>query len=694
MSLVNISNPLWNYYVKLPYVRVANCKLCKCDYSYKTSITNLKAHLRMKHKTEYNSYLAEVEKRKRRLTLKMYRGEEDDDEEDDEEQLIELPTGDNKTCRISLIEIKREDDLDNHSPEPCIEASTSEQQAELANPTPRIKYVFTNVLDQKQKLINGKLLKMILKTYQPLSIVEDHDFVEFVEALNGEYKIPSRLVIAEKVIPALYDKCLNNQKILMHEAESVCLTSELWTSTSNDTFMCISGHYINKDFQFKSIVLKCWHLSSTYSSIDLATIFRFTCLDWGIFDKINMCVTDNNRDVMEAVTSLGWDHCSCIAQKLNNILQNFTNIYETTLKKFNTIAYRYQLCNKDEKALGSSQMRVSDNEVPLEFLKSMPTMWNSIYLMIERFINLKNEIKEIDKNIITDLPDITDDEWTSLNQLYLMLKPFYEAITELISEKYIYASKGIAIINGLKDVMKELEKKPRYHNFLENILKPFSTKLYEDFSSKEYEAKLAICTILDPRYKTEMFIDEVVVDTVETAKSNLVVAVQQMIKNECQNETNSDPGDQSTMEDDDADGEINLWRRRSLSIRNRKKCSDFNQLVLAQQEVSTYLQGELAESSCDPCDWWQTNQLKYPHLAKIFKMKCNIVANSVPSELIFTKNGVALRDRRARLPLEETEQFVVLNANLSETDYEDFVPRIQGKLFNGRNSTDPSMITS
>ncbi|XP_035444373.2 zinc finger BED domain-containing protein 4-like [Spodoptera frugiperda] len=692
MSLVNISNPLWNFYVKLPYVRVANCKICKCDYSYKTSITNLKAHLRMKHKAEYKAYLVEVEKRKRRLTLKMYRGEEDDDEEDfDEDNLTESPTGEHKTCRISLIEIKKEDDQDISSVEACPEASTSELQADSAPPTPRIKYVFTNVLDQKQKLINGKLLKMIVKTYQPLSIVEDHDFKDFVEALNGDYQLPSHLVISEKVIPALYEKCLNSQKILIQEAESVCLTSELWTSTSNDTFMCISGHYINKDFQFKSIVLKCWHLSSSYSSIDLATIFRFTCLDWGIFDKINMCVTDNNRDIIEAVTSLGWEHCSCIAQKLNNILQSFTNIYESTLKKFNTIAYRYQLCNKEEKGLESSQRKNIDNEVPLEFLNSMPTMWNSIYLMIERFLNLKNEVKEIDKNIITDLPNITDDEWTSLNQLYLMLKPFHEAITELSSEKYIYASKGIAIINGLKDVMKELEKKPRYHNFLENILIPFSTKLYEDFSSKEYEAKLAICTILDPRYKTEMFIDEVVVDTVEAAKSNLVSTVQQMIKNECQNETKSDEGDQSTM-DDDA-GEINLWRRRNLSIQNRRRCSDINQLMLAQQEVSTYLQGELAESSCDPCQWWQTNQLKYPHLAKIFKTKCNIVANSVPSELIFTKNGVALRDRRARLPLEETEQFVVLNANLSEADYEEFVPRIQGKLFNGRNSTDTRMVT-
>ncbi|KAH9634304.1 hypothetical protein HF086_011564 [Spodoptera exigua] len=687
MSFVNTSNPIWKYFVKLPYVRIAQCKICKCDYSFKSSITNLKVHLQKKHETEYQSYVEIVEKKKRELSMQMFRGEEDDDDDDYDDKLSEACTDENKTYRNPLIERIKEEDEDNNSTQAFCEASTSKQQVDTAHPAPQIKFAFTNFLAQQQKLINSKLIKMIVKTYQPLSIVEEHDFVNFVEALNGDYKIPPREVITERVIPVLYDKCLNNQKILVQEAESVCLTSELWTSTNNDTFMCISGHFINKDFQFKSTLLKCLHLSRTYTSVDLAIIFRFICLDWGIFNKVNMCVTDNNRDIIEAVNSLGWDHCTCISQKLNNILQSFTKTYETTLKKINTIAYRSQMCNKAEKGLDSSQNRVSDSNQPLELLNSIPPMWDSIYLMIEKSLNLKNEIKAIDEKI-TELPNITDDEWTALHQLYLMLKPFHEAITELSSEKYIYASKGIAIINGLKDVMKEIEKKPQYYSRLENIFKQLRAKLYEDFSSTEYESKMAICTILDPRYKTAMFIDEVVGETVENAKSDLISAVQQMMKCESQNEMNSDHGDQNAMDVDD--GEINLWRRRKLSIQNKKKCSDFNQLMLAQQEVAAYLQGDLAESSCDPCEWWQTNQQKFSHLAKIFKTKCNIVANSIPSDLIFTKNGVALRDRRARLPLEETIKFVFLNANLSETDYENFMPRVKEEIFCERNSTDPS----
>jgi hypothetical protein len=45
---------------------------------------------------------------------------------------------------------------------------------------------------------------MIVTDYQPLRIVEDKGFREFVRKLNPQYTIPSRKTLTTKLIPELY----------------------------------------------------------------------------------------------------------------------------------------------------------------------------------------------------------------------------------------------------------------------------------------------------------------------------------------------------------------------------------------------------------------------------------------------------------------------------------------------------------
>jgi hypothetical protein len=51
---------------------------------------------------------------------------------------------------------------------------------------------------------NFALIKMIVTDYQPLRIVEDKGFREFVRKLNPQYTIPSRKTLTTKLIPELY----------------------------------------------------------------------------------------------------------------------------------------------------------------------------------------------------------------------------------------------------------------------------------------------------------------------------------------------------------------------------------------------------------------------------------------------------------------------------------------------------------
>ena len=54
--------PIWNYFDPNNIGdKLADCRLCKKTLSYKTTITNLKQHLKQKHLSSYNEFLQQGE---------------------------------------------------------------------------------------------------------------------------------------------------------------------------------------------------------------------------------------------------------------------------------------------------------------------------------------------------------------------------------------------------------------------------------------------------------------------------------------------------------------------------------------------------------------------------------------------------------------------------------------------------------
>lgn len=641
---------IWDFFSKLPGTeKMANCNQCFKDFSYKTSVTNLKTHLRLKHVKHYNWYISD-KSRARNCTTPPY-----------------LPTTPTTIQRCRTYGSPKNPQVVSKPPQvgskPIILVATSS----AAHEAPR-----RPLCGSEKTKIDGMLLKLIAKTYLPVSMVEQIDFIEFVQSLNPHYDLPERKIISESLIPSLYKKCLNDQKeIIKHKAKTVCLTTDCWTSIKMNTFIAITAHFINERFQFKSVLLKCSEVKGAHTSQNLAAILSETCTEWEISDKINFCVTDNAANIIGATKILEWNHCGCIAHNLNLVLQNSLGSINATLKKVKKIVVHFRSSDQAKEQLIDYQSKVQGSSQPLELIASVPTRWNSTFHMVERFIKLQDAVSATIPNLDVDLPVITSTEWTALRQLSKVLKPFNEATIELSTDKYVCASKAIPVINGLKDVLLELKKRSEYCDAIKQVVECIETDLHSRFHELEYKEYLALCTILDPRYKMSMFIAE---DAAVQAKLHLVATVLKLIKEEAEPiiEVKKEPEETSEIRCDI--DEVNLWRRRNLILEQRTVNSNQDEATLAQKEVDSYLHDEFADSGCDPCQWWlSVGQIKYPHLGEIFKTSCNIVATSVPSERLFSKAGYTLSERRTRLSVRKTEQLVFLNANLKNRDYERLV---------------------
>jgi len=72
---------------------------------------------------------------------------------------------------------------------------------------------------KRKKILDMKLLFMIVRDFQPFSIVEDQGFLDFVAELNPRYKPPSRRTIVRSLLPEAHALVLEKLKSILQNVE-------------------------------------------------------------------------------------------------------------------------------------------------------------------------------------------------------------------------------------------------------------------------------------------------------------------------------------------------------------------------------------------------------------------------------------------------------------------------------------------
>ena len=113
--------------------------------------------------------------------------------------------------------------------------------------------------------ITLKLTKMIAKDLQPVSIVEDEGFRDFVHTLDPRYKIPSRKSLMVGNIPALYEECCSKVKQSLDGTNSAVITTDMWTSRTTEAYLTVSCHIIDENWQMQAYVLETCSFSGQHT---------------------------------------------------------------------------------------------------------------------------------------------------------------------------------------------------------------------------------------------------------------------------------------------------------------------------------------------------------------------------------------------------------------------------------------------
>lgn len=137
---------------------------------------------------------------------------------------------------------------------------------------------------------------MIAVDCQALSIVENKGFIKYSKALEPLYHLPSKKVLSTNLLPAAYESAFTKLKMMLGQTEHISITTDIWTSDSNKSYITVTGHFI-QTFKLHSAVLSTNEVATFYTAFNISEVLTSILEKWNISNKLFAVVTDNGANI-------------------------------------------------------------------------------------------------------------------------------------------------------------------------------------------------------------------------------------------------------------------------------------------------------------------------------------------------------------------------------------------------------------
>ncbi|KAH9668696.1 BED-type domain-containing protein [Citrus sinensis] len=295
--------------------------------------------------------------------------------------------------------------------------------------------------------------KMIIMGELPLSFVDNKGFRHFCSVAIPQFVMPSRRTIGKDVMELVLEEKAMLKSLICNNKQRVSLTTDLWTSVQNMSYMVITAHFIDSDWCLNRRIISFSAIEDHRGKLIGKKIVA--CLqDWGI-ERLFAITVDNataNDIAVGYVTMqlLSWRnddalvlagqymHVRCCAHILNLIvISRLGELHASVTAIRNAVKYAR-----------SSSMRLRTFKQCAEQVNcpkgivvlDCPTRWNSTYLMLMTVLKFQaafDRMAEVDKpyeayfaekeNNVRRVGPLGSDDWESAERIVKFLKVFYDA---------------------------------------------------------------------------------------------------------------------------------------------------------------------------------------------------------------------------------------------------------------------------
>ncbi|XP_054760125.2 E3 SUMO-protein ligase ZBED1-like [Lytechinus pictus] len=520
--------------------------------------------------------------------------------------------------------------------------------------------------------ITRHITTMIADVNLPVSFVEEPSFQELLKYIEPGYSLPNQSSITVH-LQLLYDAKKATAKAEIANSTSFAISTDCWASGMQE-YLTLTGHYVDKEWQYKAVVLDTSPLAiddinddnSTEDPSDhikaiLTDHLKRVLEEWdlGLGDKVSSIVNDNSPNI----TDIGKDaldafDVGCAAYLLHEAVNHGIQSHEEIL---NLVAAANQLVSYFHHSIDATDTLRKEQEFMDQELKglvsSVASHWVSILNMLERLTEVRGPLLRVlsnqrlmdqDEEIKIDL---TEDQWALVDLVKHCLKPLKVATFVLSSKENVASSITLPIVFGL--LHNHLVKKEGEADAIVRFKNVMRNQIESRFLQPGFQAGVAaIAAAVDPRYKNLKFLShndrEVVWAEVRKHLETLQKAHEEAKGCKADQDSSSD-------QEPSADSVLDFLMGTAAEPARRQNSAidEFEEFLAQKQEPR----------NTNPLTWWRANSGRFPILQNLAKIYLGVPATAVPAERVFSLSGNVVTAKRSCLSPENVNMLVFLSQN-------------------------------
>ena len=501
----------------------------------------------------------------------------------------------------------------------------------------------------------------VAKDMQPMDTVNDAGFRRMIHKFEPRYTPPDRKTLATHYLPQMFETEKKRVRDLMHSAERFAVTTDLWTSRAKHAYTGVTVHYITDEYSLESHLLETKEFPESHTAQNIAEELEGILQEWNLpLDKLCAATTDNGTNIVLAAEILGWQRIPCFSHTLQLAVERATCLPEVSraLAQCRRLVTHFNHSSKSTYLLKRKQEALHHPHHSL--IQDVATRWNSAYYMVIRVLEQQQPLcatlLELKKGEL--MP--SDVEFATMENYVQVMKPLV-VITEAIgAEKWVTISTIRPLLYKLLNVhLKSVATDNRQQRALKSAM-------YADLEQRytgELLLLLSKAAFLDPRLKALSFLSTVEKEELRVAIETEATAVAEGMCSETRNNSDTPEGTTTPPPVKRAKGEHKLLELLDDIVQpTEDQQLTFTHLQKARTEVTRYVDEPFTQDS--PLEWWKRNAFRYPILSQMAKKYLAIPATSVPSERAFSSAGHIVNSKRSCLLPSSVNMLVFLAENL------------------------------
>ncbi|XP_065187650.1 E3 SUMO-protein ligase ZBED1-like [Sycon ciliatum] len=347
---------------------------------------------------------------------------------------------------------------------------------------------------------------------------------------------------------------------------------------------------------------------------------------------------------------LKWPSLVCAAHRIQNALRDALD--KKTLSSL-FAKCRHLVGHFKHSALKTGQLEDKQRLVGAKEVKHLvqdcATRWNSVYLMLDRLVQLKVPVQLV----LADMPDkdrrsmdLSADQWATAEHLLDFLRSVDQVTTSLGGEQYSTLSWLLPLPTALKSHCQTGDDDDLL--VVACVKQAFADSITRRFhlDGLDVHGEAVLAAALDPRFRALKFFD---LEQQHEVQQTLI--------------SYASVGCSPCTESSSSSSEPPAKRRCLLDQLLCDDGEDEDSEGSIEAEVAAYLAEKPVKRSVDPLLWWSTNAARFPRLAPLARKYLCIPATSVASERVFSFAGQIVDKRRSKLSAEMIDAQVFLHKN-------------------------------